>query len=128
MTATALTAQRLFFAASVQARQGYLIFENEKSRDRAEIGERHRALLHEYAVPAVVLNACQSATLDEQSEDAFATVATALFQSGMRSVVAMAYSLYVSGAQVFLPEFYQRLFESHSVAEGMRRTPANACR
>ena len=47
-------------------------------------------------------------------------VATALLQSGMRSVVAMAYSLYVSGAQVFLPEFYRRLFESGSVAEGVR--------
>ena len=54
------------------------------------------------------------------AEDAFASVATALLQSGMRSVVAMAYSLYVSGAQVFLPAFYRRLFEAGSIAEAVR--------
>ena len=51
---------------------------------------------------------------------AFATVATALLRSGMRSVVAMAYSLYVSGAQAFLPAFYRGLFNSRSIAEGVR--------
>ena len=38
--------------------------------------------------------------------NAFAAVATALLQSGAQSVVAMAYSLYVSGAQVFLPSSF----------------------
>jgi tetratricopeptide (TPR) repeat protein len=104
----------------VRAHVGYLVFENGSGRDDAKSARDVAALLHEYAVPAVVLNACQSATLDEQAEDAFASVATALLQSGMRSVVATAYSLYVSGAQVFLPEFYRRLFESGSVAEGVR--------
>jgi tetratricopeptide (TPR) repeat protein len=103
-----------------RARQGYLIFENENGQDDPKSGRDLSALLHEYAVPAVVLNACQSATLDEQAEDVFASIATALLHSGMRSVVAMAYSLYVSGAQVFLPAFYQRLFESGGVAEGVR--------
>jgi tetratricopeptide (TPR) repeat protein len=103
-----------------RAHQGYLIFENEQGRDDPRSAKEIAALLHEYAVPAVVLNACQSATLDEQAENAFASVATALLQSGMRSVVATAYSLYVSGAQVFLPPFYGRLFESGSVAEGVR--------
>ena len=102
------------------ARQGCLVFENEKSGPDRKSAREISALLQEYAVPVAVLNACQSATLDDQSEDAFATVATALLQSGMRSVVAMAYSLYVSGAQVFLPEFYRRLFEPGSVAEGVR--------
>ena len=50
----------------------------------------------------------------------FASVATALLQAGVRSVVAMAYSLYVSGAQVFLPAFYRRLFETGSVAQAAR--------
>src|SRR5271157_259154 len=103
-----------------RASQGCLVFEDKNSAADPKSARDLSALLHEYAVPAVVLNACQSATLDDQAEDAFATVATALLQSGMRSVVAMAYSLYVSGAQVFLPEFYRRLFESGSVAEGVR--------
>jgi tetratricopeptide (TPR) repeat protein len=58
--------------------------------------------------------------LDERAEDPFASVAAALLRAGMRSVVAMAYSLYVSGAQQFLPAFYGRLFETGSVAEAVR--------
>ena len=100
--------------------QGHLIFEKENGGADPKSAKDIAALLHEYAVPAVVLNACQSATLDEQAEDSFAAVATALLQSGIRSVVAMAYSLYVSGAQVFLPAFYRHLFESGSVPEGVR--------
>jgi tetratricopeptide (TPR) repeat protein len=103
-----------------RARQGYLIFENEKCEPDPQSAVDIKALLRECPVPAVVLNACQSGTLDDQAENAFAAVATALLQSGMRSVVAMAYSLYVSGAQVFLPAFYGHLFESGSVAEGVR--------
>jgi tetratricopeptide (TPR) repeat protein len=102
-----------------RASQGCLVFEDKNSGPDQKSARDLSALLHDYAVP-VVLNACQSATLDDQAEDAFATVATALLQSGMRSVVAMAYSLYVSGAQVFLPEFYRSLFQSGSVAEGVR--------
>jgi CHAT domain len=104
----------------LRERQGYLIFEDENGRPDPQPARSIKALLREYPVPAVVLNACQSGTLDDQGENAFAAVATALLESGMRSVVAMAYSLYVSGAQVFLPMFYGRLFESGSVAEGVR--------
>ena len=100
--------------------EGCLVFEKETGEPDPKSASDLSTLLREYAVPAVVLNACQSATLDDKAEDAFATVATALLRSGMRSVVAMAYSLYVSGAQVFLPGFYRRLFENGSVAEAVR--------
>jgi len=103
-----------------RARQGCLVFENANGEADPKSAADLSTLLHDHAVPAVVLNACQSATLDDKAEDAFATVATALLQSGMRSVVAMAYSLYVSGAQVFLPAFYRRLFEAGSIAEAVR--------
>jgi tetratricopeptide (TPR) repeat protein len=104
----------------LQGPQGSLIFEDANGEPDPKSARDLSALLHEYAVPAVVLNACQSAMLDSKAGDAFASVATALLQSGMRSVVAMAYSLYVSGAQVFLPAFYRRLFEAGSVAEAVR--------
>jgi len=103
-----------------RAHTGHLIFENEKGGHDPRPARDVAALLREYPVPAAVLNACQAGAIDEQAENAFAAVATALLQSGIRSVVAMAYSLYVSGAQVFLPAFYGRLFESGSVAEGVR--------
>ena len=104
----------------LQGPQGSLIFEDASGDPDPKSARDLSALLHEYAVPAVVLNACQSGMLDTKAGDAFASVATALLQSGMRSVVAMAYSLYVSGAQVFLPAFYRRLFEAASVAEAVR--------
>jgi CHAT domain/NB-ARC domain len=104
----------------IRGRQGYLIFENEKGRDDPRPARDIAALLREYPIPAAVLNACQAGALDAQADNAFAAVATALLQSGIRSVVAMAYSLYVSGAQVFLPAFYRLLFESGSIAEGVR--------
>ncbi|RDE48755.1 MAG: CHAT domain-containing protein [Candidatus Accumulibacter meliphilus] len=77
-------------------------------------------LLREYRIPIAVLNACQSAMINEQAEDAFASVATALLRAGVRSVVAMGYSLYVSGAKQFLPAFYRQLFLTGSVAEATR--------
>src|ERR1019366_4575483 len=99
---------------------GCLVFETENGEPDAKSASDLSALLREHAVPAVVLNACQSGMLDAAAEDPFASVATALLQSGMHSVVAMAYSLYVSGSQVFLPAFYRRLFEAGSVAEAVR--------
>jgi tetratricopeptide (TPR) repeat protein len=109
-----------YSAHQFQGRQGCLVFENEKGEADPKSAGDLSALLHEYAVPAVVLNACQSGMLGADAEGPFASVATALLQSGMRSVVAMAYSLYVSGAQEFLPAFYRRLFEKGSVAEAVR--------
>ena len=78
------------------------------------------ALLHEYRIPIMVLNACQSAMIDTAATDAFASVAAALQRAGVRGVVAMAYALYVSGARVFLPAFYRRLFEQGSITEAVR--------
>jgi hypothetical protein len=107
-------------ALQFQGRQGCLVFEDALGGPDPKSAQDLSTLLHEYAVPAVVLNACQSGMMDAHAEDPFASVATALLQSGMRSVVAMAYSLYVSGAQVFLPAFYRRLFEAGSIAEAVR--------
>ncbi len=103
-----------------RSRQGSLVFENERGKADPKSAADLCTLLREHAVPAVVLNACQSGTLDDKTEDTFSTVATALLRSGVRSVVAMAYSLYVRGAQAFLPAFYRGLFDSRSVAEGVR--------
>jgi hypothetical protein len=58
--------------------------------------------------------------VDGAAEDAFASVAAALIKAGIRSVVAMADSLYVSAAQQFLPAFYRRLFECGNLAEPTR--------
>ena len=94
--------------------------EGRRQRRTPITGEQLSQLLREHRIPIAVLNACQSAMLSAEAEDAFASVATSLLRAGVRSVVAMGYSLYVSGAQEFLPAFYRRLFRTGSVAEATR--------
>jgi tetratricopeptide (TPR) repeat protein len=105
---------------SLQGPQGKLVFETADGKPDPQKASVLSELLREYSVPVVVLNACQSAMVDEAADDAFASVAAGLQKSGVRSVVAMAYSLYVSGAQQFLPAFYQRLFENGNVANAVQ--------
>jgi tetratricopeptide (TPR) repeat protein len=100
--------------------QGQLLFEKADGSEDAITGAQLSQLLREHRIPIAVLNACQSAMLSEQAEDAFASVATALLRAGVRSVVAMGYSLYVSGARQFLPAFYRQLFRTGNVAEATR--------
>jgi hypothetical protein len=90
--------------------EGKLVFETDDGEPDPITAEKLSALLKEHAVPGVVLNACQSAMVGHGADDPFSSVAAALLKSGMRSVVAMAYSVYISGAQQFLPSFYRRLF------------------
>jgi CHAT domain-containing protein len=103
-----------------EAPQGRLIFEDEQGKDFPVAAEKLSELLTEYRIPIMVLNACQSARIDERAQDPFASVAAALLKAGIRSVVAMGYNLYVSAAQQFVPAFYQRLIESVQTAEAVR--------
>jgi tetratricopeptide (TPR) repeat protein len=100
--------------------QGCLVFETADGKPDPVPAETLSTTLHEFRIPMVVLNACQSATIDENAESAFASVAASLVRAGIRSVVAMAWSLYVSGAQQFLPAFYRRLLETGNLAEPTR--------
>ncbi|MCP4109649.1 MAG: tetratricopeptide repeat protein [Desulfobacteraceae bacterium] len=100
--------------------EGCLVFETDTGEPDPFSAEKISTLLREHAVPVVVLNACQSAMIDKDARNTFASVASSMIRCGTRSVVAMAYSLYVSGAQSFLPDFYQRLFETGSVSVAVR--------
>jgi len=100
--------------------EGRLIFETRDGADEAVSADKLIPLLSEYRIPIMVLNACQSARIDERADDPFASVAAALLKAGICSVVAMGYNLYVSAAQQFVPAFYDRLIESGEVAEATR--------
>lgn len=112
---------------TLRGAEGQLIFEDENGNPDGKPASVLSKLLREFPVPIVVLNACQSAMVDEQAEDAFASVAAGLQKSGVRSVVAMAYSLHVSAAQGFLPAFYQKLFTTGNVAESVRSGRQQLC-
>jgi tetratricopeptide (TPR) repeat protein len=116
------------------ASQGQLVFEDAKAKphlvDASTLGE----LLQRHRLPAVVLNACRSAMLGSQEDQVFASVATSLLNAGIRSVVAMAYSLYLTGAQEFLPAFYRSLFKTGDIGRAtqdgrrkMRENPGRIC-
>ena len=108
----------------LQGPEGRLIFEDDEGKPDPITAEQLSVLLRQHHIPAIVLNACQSAMVDQGAKDPFASVAAALLKSGIRSVVAMAYSLYVSGAQEFLPAFYRDLFRTGDVAQAARVGPA----
>ena len=100
--------------------QGHLVFEDAAGGENPVPAQKLTALLGEHQIPAMVLNACQSARIDARAEDPFASTAAALLRGGVRSVVAMGYNLHVSGAEQFVPAFYRRLLQSGNVAEATR--------
>ena len=100
--------------------EGHLIFEDVEGQGDAVPAQKLTPLLTEHRIPIMVLNACQSARIDAEAEDPFASTAAALLKAGIRSVVAMGYNLYVSGAEQFVPAFYRRLLQSGNVAEATR--------
>ena len=116
-----LTASSQVSPYSLKAAHGHLIFEKADGTPDFISAATLSPLLREYAVPAVVLNACQSAMADRSAGNPFSSVAASLLQAGTRSVVAMAYSLYVSAAQEFLPAFYANLFKTGDIAEALRK-------
>ena len=108
---------------------GRLVFEREDAGegDRANpvTGGDLAELLRKHRLPAVLLNACQSAMIDESADDPFASVAASLIKAGVRDVVAMSHSLWVSAARELLPAFYESLFRDGdfgaAVSAGRRR-------
>ena len=96
---------------------GTLVFENEDHGGDPVSADKLGELLRPHNIPVMVLNACKSAMMDS---DAFASVAVSLLKAGARGVVAMSYSLWVSGAKVFVPAFYRRLFADGGIAGAMQ--------
>ena len=99
---------------------GKLAFEDIEGKPDLKDATQLAALLRECRIPAVVMNACQSGMIDHRTDDPFASVTAALLRSGVRSVVAMSYSLYVSGAEEFVPGFYRDLFRTGSIPQATR--------
>jgi tetratricopeptide (TPR) repeat protein len=91
---------------------GLLLFEAEGGGEDRVSAAAFARVVREGGVPVVVLNACQSGALGEQTE---AAIATRLLQDGAASVVAMGYSVYVVAAAEFMAAFYEALFASDSI-------------
>lgn len=85
------------------------------TEDTKEGGTGLGALLRQHRVPLVFLEACQTAQAEKASE----SVATALLNEGVASVVAMSHSVLVETARRFVAAFYGALAEGERVGAAM---------
>jgi hypothetical protein len=70
-------------------------------------------------VPLVLLEACRGSDLSDQP--VFGSVAPALLQSGVGSVVAFSHSVHVEAARRFVERFYRELAAGRTVGEALGR-------
>ncbi|MDR1736138.1 MAG: tetratricopeptide repeat protein [Oscillospiraceae bacterium] len=96
---------------------GMLVFEKYDHTPDEISAQILGQLLRRHEIPVMVLNACQSATMDD---DPFSSVAVSLLQAQIHGVVAMSYSLWVKGAEAFVPAFYRRLFKSGDISSAVQ--------
>ena len=85
--------------------QGCWCLKNEHGQPDPVPADRLGALLREYRIPVMVLNACQSAMVDDRAEDAFASVAASLLRAGFAAWRRWPIPPYVSGAEEFCRRF-----------------------
>ncbi|HEV7401972.1 MAG TPA: tetratricopeptide repeat protein [Chthoniobacteraceae bacterium] len=72
-------------------------------------------LLRDHRIPLVFLEACQTAQAEKASE----SVASALLEAGVASVVAMSHSVLVETARRFVEAFYDALARGARVGDAM---------
>lgn len=106
--------------------RGFLSFEHQDRSNSPDFisAARFAAALRKGHVPCVILNACQSAMLEAgATAKVDSAIATKLLSERVASVVAMSHLFYVAAADVFMTEFYSRLFagDTASVAVGAAR-------
>lgn len=111
-------------------KRGYLLFEDPDTAGADPVdGPRFAELLVDCGVPIVMLNACRSArhepaatpSADEAlgSARSFRSLADEMIGSGVGSVVAMQYNIYVETAAQFVADVYDELARSVPLAEAV---------
>ena len=100
-------------------RQAFLYFEDEVGKSDAVAGNRISELLERYSVPAVVLNACQSAMPDPGS--VYPSLGQELLEAGVSGVVAMAYTVSVETVVVFMKRLYAKLLEGAELYDAFKK-------
>jgi tetratricopeptide (TPR) repeat protein len=88
----------------------------EKRRSRIIYAKELAEVIHDHRIPLVFLEACQTAKAEE---DPTASVAAALLDEGVASVVAMSHSVLVETARRFVKKFYLELAKGSRVGEAM---------
>ncbi len=102
---------------------GGLCFEHPKDAHKLERramqlihADKLAAVMRDYRIPLVFLEACQSAKVEE---DPTASVAARLLEEGVSSVAAMSHSVLVETARRFVEAFYGALARGARVGQAM---------
>jgi tetratricopeptide (TPR) repeat protein len=88
----------------------------DKRRSDIINSDKMAAILRDHRIPLVFLDACQTATSDIEPAT---SVAAALLDNGIASVVAMTHSVLVVTAQKFVTDFYKALVQGERVGDCM---------
>ncbi|MFO1428853.1 MAG: tetratricopeptide repeat protein [Candidatus Competibacteraceae bacterium] len=96
---------------------GALAFEREDATTHLVTGVQVGDLLARLDVPLVLLEACRGADLSDKA--VFGSVAPALLESGVSSVVAFSHAVHVQAARLLVERFYQELAAGLSVGQAL---------
>jgi len=88
----------------------------EKRRSKIIDAQELAAVIRDFRIPLFFLEACETAKAEE---DPTASVAAALLDQGVASVVAMSHSVLVETARRFVESFYRELAGGSLVGEAM---------
>ena len=97
---------------------GFLLFEKEDgTKDLVSANEIKKKLKKE-KIGLVVLSACQTAALDDNS-DPMASVAGRLTATGIPAILAMTHSVLVATTEALFGRFYQSLAQGRTIARSL---------
>ncbi len=96
---------------------GALAFEKDDHTIDRVAGRRLGDLLARLDIPLVMLEACRTSDLADQP--VFGSVAPALLESGVGSVVAFSHSVHVAAARILVERFYHELASGLSVGQAV---------
>jgi hypothetical protein len=101
---------------------GALAFEADDATHQLVTGTQLGDLLARMEVPLVLLEACRSADLSNQP--VFGSVAPALLESGVGSVVAFSHSVHVHAARLLVERFYRELAGGRTIGQALQEARA----
>ncbi len=102
---------------------GALCFENDEAKNAHVTGRQLGDLVAKYDVPLVLLEACRGSDLSDRP--VFGSLAPALLDGGVGSVIAFSHSVHVEAARIFVERFYKELVRGRSVGQALEEARAD---
>jgi len=96
---------------------GGLYFENEDETYDLIPGKQLGDLLSRMDIPIVILEACRGSDLS--AKNIYGSVAPALLECGVGSVIAFSHSVHVKTAKIFVERFYQEMVQGKTVGQAV---------